>query len=467
VLISPRHVLWALALTLATLGGGLAWAQPDPPPDPVQTPVGRQLDWVLRCINDRAVPDASSRFSPRFLEQHALPEVVDRLRNLRDRVFDGAPVSVVRDEQEPRDDAVSCIIGNEQAERYLSLILAVDEATGRISMLSIVATFGGGGRPANSGWNDLAGDFGRRNDGVWFGAYEVAMDRPGTPRADVRIRDIYEFGNRGPLAITTASRVYLLLATADAAIAGELPAVDQLPSLVAAVAQGSPGACDTLLAALTRPAVERCLSDLQEDPAPNLPFLSRAEAALLKSPTQGHVLQRFQRVDRAERTAMLAPGGLVSLHRFAFVPERQNRPVAVQTVGWFATRKEAAYAMARLALLERNPRVVAANLPAAWRQPQAPPVALPVPPDVVAGEPIPPLQLDPATWKDHVLLAGSEPGVSTLLMHLTSRDDRTFALVMTWNDVDRHLEEPRLHELARRGVAVLERGLEPSPSERP
>ena len=466
MLISFRHVLWVFALTLATLGGRLAWAQPVPPSDPAKTPVARQLEWVLRCINDRAVSDESSRFSPRFLEQHALPEVVDRLRNLRDRVFDGAPVSVVRDEQEPRADAVSCIIGNEDVERYLALILAVDEATGRISMLLLVAVSGSGRGSTPSGWNDLAGDFGRRNDGVWFGAYEVAMDQPGTPRADVRIRDIYEFGNQKSLAITTASRVYLLLATADAAIAGALPAVDQLPSLVASVAKGSPGACDTLLAALTRPAVETCLSDLQESPSPSLPFLSHAEAALLKSPTQGHVLQRFQRVDRAERTAMLAPGGLVSLHRVAFSPERQNRPVAVQSVGWFATRKEAAYAMARLALLERDPRVIAANLPAAWRQPQAPPVPLPVPPDALA-EPIPPLQLDPAAWKDHVLLAGSEPGVHTLLMHLTSHDDRTFALVMTWNDVDRHLDEPRLHELARRGVAILEQDFEPAPSTQP
>jgi hypothetical protein len=467
VLISSRHVLWAIALTLATFGGRFAWAQPDPPSDLAQTPVARQLDWVLRCINDRAVPEPQQRFSPRFLEQHELTEVVDRLRNLRDRVFDGTPVSVVRDEQEPRADAISCIIGNEEAERYLSLILAVDEASGRISVLLLVTASGGERNPTPSGWNDLAGDFGRRNDGVWFGAYEVAMDQPGTPRADVRIRDIYEFGNPKSLAITTASRVYLLLTIADAAVSGRLPSIEHLPALVAEVAKGSAPASDTLLAALTRPAVQACLSDLQERPAPNLPFLSRAEAALLKSPIQGDVLQRFMRVDEAERTAMLAPGGLVSLHRAAFPDRLQTRPVEVQRVGWFATRKEAAYAMARLALLERDAKVIGAGLPAAWRQPQPPPRPLPRPADAPPAKPVEPLALDPAVWKDHVLLAGSEPGVYTLLMHLTSHDDRTFALVMTWNHVDAPLEEPRLHELARRGVTILARDLEPSPSTRP
>lgn len=458
MLIFSRHVLWAFAVTLATLGGRLAWAQPVPQPDAADTPVGRQLDWVLRCINDRTVPDAQERFSPRFLEQHPLPEVVDRLRNLRDRVFNGAIVGIVHHENEPRADALSCVIGNDEAERYLSLLLAVDETTGRISVLSLTATFGATDRPTNSGWNDLSGEFGRRNDGVWFGAYEVLMQEPGTPQADVRIRDIYEFGNTGSLAITSASRVYLLLALADATIAGHPPAIEQLPALVAEVAKGSAAASDTLLAALTRPAVEASLRSLQEQPLLNVPFLSRAEAALLKSPTQGDVLQRFMRVDPAERIAMVAPGGLISLHRGAFPERRQARPVAVQRVGWFATRKEAAYAMARLALLERHPAVVAAGLPPAWRQPQAPPVPLPVPPGVLP-EPIPPLELDPASWKDHVLLAGAEPGVYTLLMHLTSHDDRTFALVMTWNDVDGPLEQPRLHELARRGVAILARDL--------
>ncbi len=459
MIISPRHVLWAIALTLATFGGRLAWAQPDPPSDLAQTPVARQLDWVLRCINDRATPDAEQRFSPRFLEQHPLPEVVDRLRHLRDRVFEGAAIGVVNHETEPRADAISCVIGNEKAERYLSLLLAIDEASGRISVLSLTATFGATDRPTASGWNDLAGSMGRRNDGVWFGAYEVLMQEPGTPQADVRIRDIFEFGNARPLAITSVSRVYLLLALADAAIAGKAPAVDQLPSLVADVAKGSPSSSDALLFGLTRPVVEASLGSLQEQPLLNIPFLSRDEAALLKSPTQGDVLQRFVRVDRAERSAMVAPGGLVSLHRAAFPGRRQARPAAVQAVGWFATRKEAGYAMARLALLERDPKVIAAGLPEAWRQPQPPPVALPVPPDAPPGEPISPLELDPATWKDHVLLAGSEPGVYTLLMHLTSRDDRTFALVMTWNDVDGPLEEPRLHELARRGVAILARDL--------
>jgi hypothetical protein len=123
--------------------------------------------------------------------------------------------------------------------------------------------------------------------------------------------------------------------------------------------------------------------------------------------------------------------------------------------------------MARLALLERDAKVIGAGLPAAWRQPQPPPRPLPRPADAPPAKPVEPLALDPAVWKDHVLLAGSEPGVYTLLMQLTSHDDRTFALVMTWNHVDAPLEEPRLHELARRGVTILARDLDPSPSTRP
>ena len=455
-------ILLPLLLAILLICSPTSLAQP--PAD--DTPVAMQRAWILQCINDRAVPDAANRFTPRFLELRSLPDVVDQLRHLRDRVFDGAPVTLIRDEQEPRADALSCIIGNDDTQRYFALILAVDESSGRISLLSIVPT-GGGGQPSNSGWNDLAGDFGRRNDGVWFGAYEVLMDQPGTPRADVRIRDIYEFGNPKPLAITSASRVYLLLALADAIIARTPPALDHLPSLVASVTRGSADASDTLLLALTRPAVETCLSDLQERPGPSLPFLSRAEVALLKSPTQDHVLQRFLRVDRAERTAMLAPGGLVSLHRAAFPPRRQAKPTAVQSVGWFATRKEAAYAMARLALLERHPAVIAAGLPVAWRQPQPPPASPPRPADAPPAPTIEPLDFDPAQWKDHVLLAGSEPGIYTLLLHLTSHDDRTFALVMTWNHVDLPLEEPRLHELARRGITILARELAPRESPRP
>ncbi len=451
----------AIALLVASAHALPPMPDPESPVIP-DTPAGKQLAWILKSINARSAPDAAGRFNSRFLEQFSIAEVQDLLSSLRDRSFKGEQVVMLQHEAEPRRDAISCVIGNEDVERYLSLVLSVNEETGLISVMTFTASFSA--RQTNDGgWNDLAGDMGKLSNGVWFGAYEALFDKPGTPEADVRIRSIYEFGNRKALHLGSASRIYLLDAVASRLASKSLVAsspvgATTLSSIIPSVAKGQPAACDELLNHLTRDEVERVVGSLQENPAPSIPYLSMIEVAALKAPRNKELLAQYAAGDVITRRD-LVDSTLAKEIVKPDVPSRWSLPTEFQRVGWFATNKEAAYAVARLALFERDPNVIASWLSELWRQRQDEPVPLPLPIEQL-GKPAPQprlaLDFKPTLWRNHLLISGSEPGVMSMLLLLTSTDGRSFVMVLAWNNIEGPLDEPRLYEMAQKGLTILE-----------
>jgi len=495
------------------------------------TPVGKQLTWVLQCVNKGAAPDAEGRFTKRFLEQFTVKEVQELLSSLRERAFGGDEVMLVEPDLNARRDAMTCIVGVEATERYLSLLLLVDEETGLIAGLTFAAGLSGQDESdSDMGvWEDLAGEMGSLQSGVWFGAYEILESGVGADR-DVRIADSYEFGGGKRLHITSVARVYVLLAAAEKAMAaggdilatkvvsgGERVTQESVGEALFHAAAGEKLSSDAILTWVGRNVVERTVQRWQEEASASLPFMMFSEYQWLhlKAPP-GLLDQYISEVDPSERRAFLESRGAVRTGVDSIAQENRaqvlglsagasllwERPKAIQQVGWFSTNRELAYAMAQLYLIESSDGGKKLKLAECWRAPQPPlvhrasepelatrrpiaageapgaggvPAVAGSPAGVVPGAPevVPPLAMQPvqaaaeapldgAIWKDSLMLTGAEPGVATLAYLLHRDDGRWFTLVMTWNNDKGALDEPRLYELARRGLEILAKeGREP------
>lgn len=446
-----------------------AWGRTDVPPDSgpptrdqiMRTQVGKQLDWVLRSINERAVTETEGRFTPRFLEQFTIEEVRKRLSTLRDEAFKGETVTLVRHEVDPRPDAMSCIIGNEEADRFLSLILSVNEETGQIAGM-LFAIAGGAGGEGGAQWDALEGNLGKIQGGVWFGAYQVLIDNPGTIRADASVDPVYEFGWRKWLNISHVSRAWVfgtvatLLADGRVHLTDELKQADgQMFSLADAMAKSAAGiatATDALLRFAGRSDVERYLRLCTERPEKSLPFLTQRENALLKSPGNKELLTAYAAGDEDERLDILSEKGRLqrALEDTAGATDWKE-PSEVGRVGWFASNREAAYALAKLHAFGQRPGMD--SFARAWKA-QTPKIR-------VEGVEREAISFDPTIWTNVAFLGGSEPGVASLAWLLTRDDGKVYALVMTWNNVERPLEDEKLYELAKKGVEILERDGKP------
>ncbi|MBS0197254.1 MAG: hypothetical protein JSR77_10895 [Planctomycetes bacterium] len=429
-----------------------AFAQPGDDVDAEKnSPVRKQLEWVLKSINNRAAPDAGTNFTPRFLEQFKVEDVQKRLSTLRDEAFKGAEVSLVRHEAEPRPDAMSCIIGNEDEERYLSLILSVDEKTGKIAGMLFAITAGahqGGG----AAWDDLNGDLGRVQGGLWFGAYAVNIAHQGTAEAEARVDPVYEFGWRKWLNLSHVSRAWVFGAAAKRVADAKCKPGDALPlagnaaatlrDAIAASAKGDADATDALLKFLGRDEVEEYVKGVSERPERTMPYLSQRENSLLKAPVNNAILEKYAKGDEDDRRNILAPSG--ELPKATASTEdlaAWKQPREIQRVGWFASNREAGYALANLHALCTQQGM--GDLAEAWRAPNP----------TLGGKPA--MEFDPAVWKKTWFLGGSEPGVMSLAWLLERDDGKMYVMVMAWNNVEAPLEEPRLYEMAKKGLEVL------------
>jgi hypothetical protein len=431
----------------------------------MRSPVGKQLQWVLRCINDRAAPDAEGNFTPRFLEQFKIEDVQKRLSTLRDEAFKGEEVSLIRHEAEPRPDAMSAIIGNEDAERYLSVILSVNEETGKIAgmLFAVTASAGGDGGAV---WDSLDGDLGRVQGGLWFGAYEVLLQKPGTRQADASIDPVYEFGWRKWLNISGVSRAWVIGAAASLMADGKVKLTDAvkvgdaempLRRVLGGCGAGEAAMTDALVKFVGRADVDAWVAQCSEKPHLSRPFLTSRENTLLKAPANGELLKDYAEGDEDDRLDILsekgrlsraledAPGGL-----------EWKEPREIQRVGWFASNREAGYALAKLQAFAGRPGLE--DFADAWRAPN--------PRITVDGVEQDAVTFDPKVWTRTAFLGGSEPGVMCLAWLLTRDDGKVYAMVMAWNNVEAPLEENKFYELARKGLEILEREGRPEAKEK-
>jgi hypothetical protein len=195
-------------------------------------------------------------------------------------------------------------------------------------------------------------------------------------------------------------------------------------------------ATDLLMATLSRERVEAMLAPMgMKDPARTRPFLSTGEMFRLKFVQGGQAGDVYAKLDETARRAFLRerlPAGdlsLDSIDPLAFAEPRQ-----VDSVEWFASPADLCRGMD---WLRRNTEQgEAAGLRA----------ALSINRGLAISE-------DPFPWVG--FKGGSEPGVMNLTYLLRSAAGEWFAVVATWNDAKRTLDETRFASLVQRAIWVL------------
>lgn len=455
------------------------------PPD---TPVGKQLAWVMSVLSGADPGALEGRFTKDMLEKMTADLIRSSLLEIRDTDLGGPPISLVEIEGNATDFAISGFVLGPR--RKMNVFVAVDDESGLISGLRF-SRAGYLYRRAGD-WDAYQGDLGRRRGELSFGAYEV-IDVAGTPAAEStpaspatsRLNPIHTIDDDKSLEIASASRVFILGALADATEQGrarwdeKLAIEEDLKSLPPGIMQGFKAgdeypltffanrmiaindhtAADHLLARLGREAVEAYLKGHCEQPDRNLPFLSTREAFQLRLPQDREVLELFAGSDEADRRTLLLPSpkpdakaddSAIRPGRVAGVEIRDgdlnlwNEPAALNTVGWFASAHDLAQTLSDLRLASRR------------AAPGAEPGESPRPDPVATSlSNFSPIRLDRSTWPRVWYVGGGEPGTLSMNWLLERDDGRTFALCITWNNAKTPLEEDRLRELASVGIDLV------------
>lgn len=448
------------------LGVAPALAQPEPPADGTpttsidapDTPVGKQLAWVLAVINGKEIGDLTARFTPRFLEAFAPDEVIDTLTHLRERTFGGVRVDLVQLMEEESDNAVTGILNASKTERFLAAYVAIDEKSGKIAGL----VFNPAGYSCAAGdWDSYSGDLGRLSGAVALGCYELVPADPASPAGDLRLVSIYEFGERRPHAVAGAMQLWVLGALGKRVASGKAAWDDLVP--LKAGAMGIPGgelssrpvgseaslgeladrmsragdttATDHLIAFLGADSIEDYVLAHTRDAKSSFPLLTLRQMFALKLDPQGEPAAAYLAAGRDERREMLAPGGALGK---AAPPWREletwDGPRLLDRAGYFCGAEDLCRILADLRRLEQKPGMER--------------LLKPLRDD-------PGMKADPAMWTSVAHKSGTEPGALAMAWLMQRRDGRWFAMSAIWNNSEAAVSEDRLRDLARAGGEIL------------
>lgn len=458
-----------MGLVVVLLAAGSAWGQEhsEPPGDPIeapQTPVGRQLAWVIRVINGEAIGALPARFTPRFLETFSEAEVTETLTKLRDRIFAGHRVDLVEIQEETENaNAITGILNAAKTDRFISAYVALDEKTGLIAGLE----FNPAGYSCRAGdWETLQGDLGRMSGQVAFGAYELAPEPAGegVPANALRLVGVYEFNERQPRAIAGAMQLWVLGALAEEIAAkheggvtledevalrpewtclpgGALSSRDagskvKVGELVRLMNEaGDTTATDHLIGLLTPAKIESYVLSRTRDARASVPLLTLRQMFALKLAPDDALTLDYARANADARAAMLAPDGALAKPEVKWDQlETWSTPRLEGEVGYFCSARDLAGIFGDVRRLEQ-----AAGLER-----------------IAEGlRHDPGFEVDRDTWKSIAHKGGREPGVVSLAWLLKRDDGRWFALAAIWNNAEQPVDGERLREVARAGAGIL------------
>lgn len=461
-----------LALLATLLWARASWGQSEHPDDappaseslPVHrvespdTPVGRQLAWVVKVINGQEpIGELPLRFAPRFIEEYKAPEITATLATLREKKFGGAMVDLVQINEEETADALTGIINGRESNRFLSVFIALDEKTGLISGL----LFDQAGYSCAAGdWETFGGEFGRMSGSVSFAAYELVTEDAEKMEGPYRLRPVVEIAERHSDNVSTSARLWTLGAMAEQVVSGtrawaEVVKVREewkaVPGGVTAsmaagsevtlaelatraLARNDSSAADHLLHVAGREAVEAYAKRLIRYQGRSYPVLSTREMLYLKLHPDGDVRARY-----AENMAEVRRELLVKDSILAGTPawdglDGWEAPRELERIGWFASVQDQCRVLADLRRLEQ---VTGCEAMAAFTK---------------ADSPVP---LDGDRWTEVRHIAGAEPGVLAYAWLLRREDEKWFAVAMTWNEPKQGVDEGRFLDLARAGLEIL------------
>ncbi|MGD9789800.1 MAG: serine hydrolase [Phycisphaerales bacterium] len=467
------------------------------------TPVGRQLEWVMGLLNgSHALPiaNAEEHFHEVFLKQVPPAKLSKALADIRESAFGGSKIDLIQVLQDGEGDfaLTGLVRGGKESTRVLSVFIAIHEDDKRIVGLRFDRAgydFGNVGD-----WDAYRGTMGKRPGLLSFGAYELIEEVPGWPRntgarnenepkdaetdaeksakplPTFRLKPIHQIYDDKRLAVGSAFKLWVLGAIAEDVIAGkrtwdETMAIDDafksLPSgtmqneaagsehplehfAMKMISISDNTATDHLIHRVGRGRCAAYFSRFSDDPTRTLPFLSTMEmfklklAPLPESPDddpEAFLAPRYIGASEAEQAAMLA-GPMDNSETTGAVTSAD--PIKSQIMGWTTPRFVDSLEWFASA---RELAKTLADLHRLELDDRNEPMRR-----VLRKNPG--LMLDKGTWKEIAYKGGSEPGVLSMNFLLTRKDDRLFVVTATWNSLEQPLDEERLFALVKRGIEL-------------
>lgn len=419
------------------------------------TPTGDALRFVLPLLMGVDDPDDATireRFAPAFLQQLPPAAIRATARQIRAGML-GAEMPTDFELVSGTDQRLVVDLDGASVVVRTRLVVHVDEA-GRIDGL-FVQPAPPKAPPGGDSWDDLLEALDELPGVTNLGVYEL-VEGDGEDKG-FGVRTIREVRADRSLALGSTFKLWVLIATAEAVEEGRL-AWDQklairtdrksLPSgpmwldepgaehTVAHMARrmievSDNTATDHLMLEVGRDRVEAVMSRVCAEPGPNLPLLTTMEMFRMKLGGDVELRDRFAAAGEDERRAMLdAPLPEANL----MLAAAWLRPVAIDTIEWFATPADLARTMGELERLAREPGMEPVG------------EALRANPGVA---------IDSAAFPVVGYKGGSEPGVLNMTWSVHRRDGRVFVVTLGWNNTEAHLEMMRLIAIAQRAFALL------------
>jgi len=447
----------AAVAVLATVAAASAPAIPD-------TPAGHRLELVLGWLRGEPIGDAPALFDDSFLEQVPADQLDRVMASLRAGPFPHGAEVVELDADPDGHRLVALVIG---AEAHFRIRLSLDADSDKIVGLMFQPAPDVDAPPLAS-WDELDAKLDALPGRTNLGVYEITT---GTPAP------IHEHHGADRLAIGSTFKLWVLGALAEQVRDGEvswddpLPIQEELKSLPSgeyqdldagterSVAQyalkmisiSDNTATDHLIHLVGRANVESYMARLHDRPALNTPFLTTRELFILKlsgdpEPGKADLRDRYIAADTESRRSILDTevANRKPDVRLAGIWSLTEKPIAIDSLEWYATPEELARAMAALRRLEALDGME---------------------PLTAALTTNPGLPLDAKRWPTIRFKGGSEPGVMSMTLAPESPDGRAFVVSMGWNDAERNVDEAEMIRLATQAVGLLETTLDAQESE--
>ncbi|HEY7031383.1 MAG TPA: serine hydrolase [Thermomicrobiales bacterium] len=418
------------------------------------TPVGRQLGWVLGVLNGGAaaltVADVQQHFGPAFLAAVPADQLIATLRAI---AGEAAPVRLVGFAGQPTATQAVALVESGVMPGTFSVSIAVDPTPPYlIEGLLLQPVAASPGTPvAVANWDDLD----RQASALAATAVVAAAEL-----VDGRSQPIHARDAAAPIALGSSFKLYVLgelahqIAAGTAAWDEPLAIRDDWKSLPSGDMRNVPAgttfplqhyaeqmiavsdntAADHLLFRLGRENVEAFQATMGNSHAGrNVPFLSTRELFVLKLALPSDRVDAYLAADTAERRQLLAEEidpTPVTLDQAA----GWTSPRAIDTLEWFASGEDLGRALAALQEMAAQPGLAPVGH------------ALAINPGV---------PLDAATWPYVGYKGGSEPGVLTLNWLLQRADGRWFVVSLGWNDPAKAIDEATAVALAGQAIAQV------------
>jgi beta-lactamase class A len=427
----------ATSTTAATTSSSLADLDVSLLPD---TPAGEQLVWALTAAADAPDDELEARFAPSFLASVPVPQLREGITSIGISSIDEVVSST------PTELAV--LVTSAQG----SLLVTINVEPTSPHLITGLRADPGELPEAPSTWEGVKQLLEDAGDVTSFLAAEVA--------ADGSVDPIEQFGAADAVPLGSGFKIYVLgalvqaVADGDIAWTDELTITAELKSLPSGELQDRPDgstvtvqeaaehmiqisdntATDMLIDRLGRERVEAMLPVMgmgNDSQSRTLPFMTTRELFTLKWGSPSGALDEYVTADRTRREQLLdaLPGQLPGAADFD-----ATRPIAIDTVEWFATADEITAAHVWLDEFRDRPGF----------EPLA----------GILGD-NPGVPLDPQTWEAVAFKGGSEPGVVFLGWLLHRSDGRRFVVVASATSSSSPVDELKAASAAQGIIGLL------------